>query len=468
MAFFRKVVIALFAIVVCLSPLETEAALVAKSIRHSNSPEKFRIVVDLNEKINLKTTTGFGNRIVVDLGAGTFDKEVKDLIIANQIVRQAKLFVVGKDKLQLDVLLSSETDYKVYLLENPWRLVIDVFKDYDIKEEANIAPGLQYTLNRKMQSGRALRIHYLTIDPTKWQVKPVLANGTIFSREGLRSMSMRSKAQAIVNASYFGSDGWVIGNLKIDGEVVGMESKVRTALLIHEDNKMEFMMTSYSGQVILPDGTTLPITGVNRERNVNDLIVYESKYADRTRTNPHGREVTIDKDGKILFINFAGNSYLHDGQMVLSGHGIMADRLAQLQVGDRVIVKQSMGDDADKALHVLGVGPRLIQSGNIVLGNGNREQFLPDIMNGRAPRTAVGLTKDGKIILMVVDGRSSLSSGFTLLELANELRSKGVVDAMNFDGGGSSEMVVGNVIKNSPSDNNERRVSVGLGVFPRK
>lgn len=467
MSFFHRIIVVLLLAVVCLLPVEAEAALVAQKIRHSNSPEQFRIVVDLNEKINVKTMTGFGNRIVVDLGVGSLDKEVKDLIFSDQIVRQAKLFVVDKNKLQLDVLLGMETNYKVYLLENPWRLVIDVIKDYDIKEEIDVAPGLKYTLNKRMQSGRVLRIHYLTIDAGKWQLKPILANDSIFSREGLKSMTTRSRAKAAVNASYFGSDGWIIGNLKIDGEFVGAESKVRTALLVHEGNKMEFMMTSYNGHVILPDGTTLPITGVNRERNVNDLIVFESKYADRTRTNPHGREIIVDKDGTVLAMNFTGNSYLQEGQFVLSGHGTMANQLAQLQIGDKVIIKQSMGGNADKAVHVLGAGPRLIQSGNVVLGNGNKEQFLPDIMNGRAPRTAIGLTKDGKIILMVVDGRSTLSTGFTLSELANELLSKGVVDAMNFDGGGSSEMIIGNVIKNTPSEKQERRLSVGLGIFPK-
>lgn len=466
MRVFYKVLV-MFVFVFYLLPLQADAALIAQKIRFSDSADKFRIVVDLNEKINIKPLNSFGNRIVVDLGVGSLDKEVKDLIFSNQIVRQAKLFVVNKNNIQLDVMLSMDTNYKVYLLENPWRLVIDVLKDYDIKEDTLIAPGLNYTLNKRMQSGRALRIHYLTIDSSKWQIKPILANDNIFSREGLRSMTLRSKAKAAVNASYFGSDGWVIGNLKIDREFIGVDDKVRTALLIYDDNKMEFMMTSFNGQAILPSGITLSITGVNRERGNNDLILYESKYADRTRTNSYGREVVIGEDGRVLFINLNGNSYLQEGQVALSGHGTMADQLVQLQVGDKVIIKQSMGGNADKAKHVLGAGPRLIQSGNIVLGNGNIEQFLPDIMNGRAPRTAVGLTKDGKIILMVVDGRSSLSNGFTLWELASELRSKGVVDAMNLDGGGSSEMVVGNSIKNSPSDNQERRVSVGLGVFPR-
>ena len=44
----------------------------------------------------------------------------------------------------------------------------------------------------------------------------------------------------------------------------------------------------------------------------------------------------------------------------------------------------------------------------------------------------------------------------------------GAVSALNFDGGGSSEMVLNNKILNNPSDGNERAVSVGLGLFSKK
>lgn len=53
----------------------------------------------------------------------------------------------------------------------------------------------------------------------------------------------------------------------------------------------------------------------------------------------------------------------------------------------------------------------------------------------------------------------------TLLELAQELVTLGAVEAINLDGGGSTEMVAGGRIRNSPSDRRERPVSDGILIF---
>lgn len=63
--------------------------------------------------------------------------------------------------------------------------------------------------------------------------------------------------------------------------------------------------------------------------------------------------------------------------------------------------------------------------------------------NDRAPRTAVGLDRTRRhLILVVVDGRQPASHGMTLYELARFLEELGATNAMNLDGGGSSAMVV--------------------------
>lgn len=56
----------------------------------------------------------------------------------------------------------------------------------------------------------------------------------------------------------------------------------------------------------------------------------------------------------------------------------------------------------------------------------------------------------------------------TLEEAARYMLKLGAVSALNFDGGGSSEMVLNNKVLNNPSDGRERAVSVGLGLFPKK
>ena len=64
-------------------------------------------------------------------------------------------------------------------------------------------------------------------------------------------------------------------------------------------------------------------------------------------------------------------------------------------------------------------------------------------MRARHPRTASGLTQDKKtLILAVVDGRTSSSSGMYGVELASLMKQLGAYVAFNNDGGGSSQMWV--------------------------
>lgn len=119
---------------------------------------------------------------------------------------------------------------------------------------------------------------------------------------------------------------------------------------------------------------------------------------------------------------------------------------------------------ADEARLVVGGGPMLLEKGKINVRS-REEAMAPDIAYGRAPRTGIGVKADGTIILMVVDGRSQYSAGMSLKEFAQYLKRFGAVSAVNFDGGGSSEMVLDGIIMNRPSDGGERPVSIGLGVF---
>jgi exopolysaccharide biosynthesis protein len=81
------------------------------------------------------------------------------------------------------------------------------------------------------------------------------------------------------------------------------------------------------------------------------------------------------------------------------------------------------------------------------------------------PRTAVGLSSDGKTMYMVVaDGRRPGIPGPTLPELAAFMDELGACTAMNLDGGGSSEMWLVDGIANIPSDGKERRVGNHLAV----
>jgi exopolysaccharide biosynthesis protein len=85
------------------------------------------------------------------------------------------------------------------------------------------------------------------------------------------------------------------------------------------------------------------------------------------------------------------------------------------------------------------------------------------------PRTAVGLSRDGKTMYFVVaDGRRAGVPGLTLSQLASFMSDElDACSAMNLDGGGSSAMWVGNRIVNRPADGVERPVGNHLGVVLR-
>lgn len=68
-----------------------------------------------------------------------------------------------------------------------------------------------------------------------------------------------------------------------------------------------------------------------------------------------------------------------------------------------------------------------------------------------ASRTAIGVTKDGKLLLLNVDGKS-WKGGFDLSTLADLLIEHGAYQAVNLDGGGSGTLLENGVLINFPSD----------------
>jgi exopolysaccharide biosynthesis protein len=87
----------------------------------------------------------------------------------------------------------------------------------------------------------------------------------------------------------------------------------------------------------------------------------------------------------------------------------------------------------------------------------------------RHPRTALGLRKDGTLVILVADGRREHALGFTGPEMSEIFIREKAVDAINLDGGGSTTLYIEaeGGIQNQPSDGHERVVVNQLG-FRRK
>ncbi|MFI5133762.1 MAG: phosphodiester glycosidase family protein [Chitinophagales bacterium] len=91
---------------------------------------------------------------------------------------------------------------------------------------------------------------------------------------------------------------------------------------------------------------------------------------------------------------------------------------------------------------VVGGGPTLLQNGEVKISNEEEMLFAGKAINDKHPRTAMGYTSDGRLIVLAIQGRSESSGGATLIQEAQIFKDLGCWEAMNLDGGGSSCMLV--------------------------
>lgn len=113
---------------------------------------------------------------------------------------------------------------------------------------------------------------------------------------------------------------------------------------------------------------------------------------------------------------------LADGRAVVHGPGEAEDARSLARLTDAVSGRPLLVTRGEVALEVL-------------------DAFAT--ANQRQPRTAAGVSRDGRtVILVVADGRQDHSRGLTLYQLARLMVELGAHRAINLDGGGSSAMYV--------------------------
>lgn len=444
-------------------PLAAAAAPVT-SVRSSVSAARVRLVLDSREPIKY-TAAKNGLQLTVALPEGTALSQLPQ--VKDSVIKAVSLPIKAKKQAQLVIDLNKDCQYKIYPLKGPDRLVIDIYRIPISRRTTQLAGGVTYTYAQEELNGRPLVSYLVSVAPTaRLQLRPFSAAGMYNGRGSVAKQAAQRGLVAAINASYFDTDGWVIGNVKDKENFVAMDSTPRSGYVASESEQQIVRDLAYTGTLSLPDGRLLTLKGMNRARIANDLVLFNAYYAASTKTNQFGREVKI-KNGRVVAISTAGNMPIEPDSVVISGHGVNADALASLRLGDHVTLTQTLGNTlADAATTVVSGGPLLVENGSVHVRTAE-EQIAPDIARGRAPRTALGLKKDGTLLLLVVDGRSSASAGLTLTELAQYLVKLGAVSAVNYDGGGSSEMVINGKIVNNPSDGRERAVSIGLGLFTK-
>lgn len=139
--------------------------------------------------------------------------------------------------------------------------------------------------------------------------------------------------------------------------------------------------------------------------------------------------------------------------------------ISLLNNNPKIRLQKHMAGIYESVDQIIGVGSQPLEDGTIKAFENINDQNL-DFAMARHPRTSIGYSEQGDIILMAVDGRQTDMAGANLREEAQIMSTLGASNAFNLDGGGSTQLVIrdGDDFKmlNSPSDNPYRKVSNGI------
>lgn len=336
-----------------------------------------------------------------------------------------------------------------------------------------LAAGVSHGYMREATAAGPMVVQILRADPRQVAIRAVLATNTANGGFGRATPSAIAKALgaiAAVNGSFFNyTTHEPAGLVVLDGQLVASSPLRRSVFGVRYDGSCFVDDGTARAAVLLDSGREIEMQRVNRRVQGDRWTLYTSHYGRSTRTPIafDRYEVAIDATG--LVIEAAnGDLPIPAGGSVVSASGTAAGELSEaLAPGDRALVYTRLPGIWEGVRYAVGGGPTIVKGGRAHV-TAREEGFDLHVASGRAPRTAIGYTRSGEVLMVTVDGRKAEHSvGCTLNELARLMLKLGAVEAMNLDGGGSSTMVVGGKAVNRVSAGKERYVSNVIGVFPR-
>ena len=342
--------------------------------------------------------------------------------------------------------------------------------------------GVEYAQVEHKLGNDPIKINLLRLDLKKVRLDVHHALDKAIGLETTSSIAKRKGAVAAINSGFFRLDksefaGDAVGVLMIDSEPLSEPFNNRIALAItnlKRDTLVDLVRSEQTFAVRI-GARIIKLSGINREPKENDTLVFTHWFPRTSLPEANGIEICVVKD-RVSGIAKSAPSLVGPCDVVISASGTAVEELSSVKVGDPAsmahttfLISNPTGGFPFAAEDVVGGVPQLIRKGRIDI-TWQEEKASKSFVETRHPRTAVAKMKDGKFLMMTVDGRQpGVSVGMTLQELAEYLLSLGAVDAMNLDGGGSTTMFLDGKVVNNPSDKEgERKVGDAILVTLRK
>ncbi|MBQ3181351.1 MAG: phosphodiester glycosidase family protein, partial [Clostridia bacterium] len=334
----------------------------------------------------------------------------------------------------------------------------------DKTQEYTLVRGVEYKNIKGLYESGWQDIHVVTADLTEDHLSlEILKNKNGESYLERTNTSAENNDTVIaVNGDFFAAKKGEAGR----GSAVGVE--IRDGKLYSSASVQESMNTLYKAfdetgfnidaftfdiTLTAANGLQDKIKLINKYDDLTGIVMYTSDWNDYSVGSIGGIiEVSVDKDGKVLEkVTESEALKIPDGGYVLSAHmSYNTFLLDNVNVGDKIEIDIKSTPDYKKIETAVG-------GGGVLVSDGVAQTSFSHNVGGKNPRTAVGLDKTGtKMTFVILDGRRTDARGMTQTELAELMVELGCYTALNFDGGGSSIMVVDDFsqkkVVNTPSD----------------
>jgi hypothetical protein len=467
-----------------------------------------KIIFNLNSLPVYDTETGSNYYRVTLYGSAVSDpdKFKKQLANLSSDFKKVDLDVSRQGILNITFYPKGEAPIiNTYYLDTPGRLVVQFPKIYRNEFKEQVSNGLSRTKVAEGGYQGPLRINFLELNPNRnLAIRPLVSRdeNQNFSVRELSRFGKDFKAVAGINGGFYSlATKFPLGLAIINGELVSAPIYNRSALLINKDNTfaiknvdLNIFLNTYDAE---GNSKAIKINAFNLPPQKNQLVLFTYNYGknnlNKTVPSQEGKEdeqkdedlkdnnppevketaptefsgYLISRNGERITRLTDFNSNIPAGNYVLYASGTAKDQLEKaIQASTRYELNFNFSQPVENVAYALGGGPTLVRDG-VVNITAQEEKFKADITEGKAPRTALALLKNGRILLTTVDGRNENSKGMSLEELAGLLKQYDAGTAINFDGGGSTAMYLNGEIVNTFSDKKERKLSNSLLIFKK-
>lgn len=340
------------------------------------------------------------------------------------------------------------------------------------KESKEIKPGIVRHTIRTVSDKGPVTAHVLEVDLSneKISVKVGLPNKVeIKSKEYLTNIVKNEMAFAGINANYFDVKvGNPLGTLITEGEWLIGPIYDRVAIGFTSDKKVLIDKVMLSGTATVYRGfrkkpfAMFDIDALNIPIHLYKKVGLFTLNWDEKLELPNNRVAISVVDGCVKQIKSGAVDIPRNGYVLVSNDDFVLNFLKRK---DCIDVEWNSIPEWSSVQESISGGPYLVMNGQIYIDE-KEQNFKFANKDTYAPRSAVGVGKDGKLYLIAVEGKKeNHTSGFTLKQLAKFLKTIGLKDAINLDGGGSTTLVLDGKIINKLSDHHERKISNGLLIF---